>query len=119
MVNNMKKGFTLVEIIGVIIILGLVAILIIPNVTDIIKDTNNLANDNQIATIKEAADLYSINNDLGKYPEEKIITFDTLISSGFLKNDDILKDGERITGCVKYKWLENFNGYEFKYDKDC
>ncbi len=117
----MKKGFTLIEIIGVILLLCILALIAIPRVVEEIEKAKNLATEQQINMLKESALLYSVKFDLG-YDDNitKTIDFDSLINSGFLKEDSILNEkGNRIEGCLSYKWFNNSNQYEFWYEKKC
>lgn len=56
------KGFTLVELLGVIIILGFLALLIIPTVDKAIKANNTNLYNSQIATIRLAAESWGSEN---------------------------------------------------------
>ena len=60
----MKKnnGFTLVEVLAVIIILAIVLIIAVPGVLSIINKTKNSAYDHQLDMVKEAARLYLTGN---------------------------------------------------------
>ena len=116
-----KNSFTLIELIGVLLILGTISLIIVPNVLKSINDANSLASEEQLAAIKEASLNYSVKNDLGYYNDyEKVISFDDLINGGFLTEKDIkAKDGNRLPGCVIYKWLDNSKQYNFRYDAEC
>ena len=63
---NKRKGFTLVEIMVVVVILGLLAALVIPNVFGQTVEAKRTAAATQIKTIEQALDLYRLNN--GFYP---------------------------------------------------
>ena len=116
--GDRMKAFTLVELISVVIVLGIISLISIPVVANYIKDSNNLLDQNKINQIEEAASIYSIDNDLGTDTNEKTLNIRTLIDAGLLKESDVTVDNN-IIGCVKYKWLENKNDYEFKYQKSC
>ena len=58
--NN--KGFTLVEIIAVIVVIGLILILAVPNVLKISKQTKLKAYDTKIDLIEQAAVSYGMDN---------------------------------------------------------
>ena len=58
----MKKGFTLIEIIAVIILLGTISLLIIPILTDSIKNSKQDLYDAQIKEIELAAEKWAYKN---------------------------------------------------------
>ena len=57
-----KKGFTLMELLAIIVILGLIALIAVPVVTDVLKDIADKAYNENIETIKEAAYDWSLIN---------------------------------------------------------
>ncbi len=65
-----KKGFTLVELIGVIIILGVIALITYPIIDKSIKNSKEQALERIIDNIEEAAYSYSVEHDIG-YPTKK------------------------------------------------
>ena len=85
-----KKGFTLVELLAVIIILSLVLVIAVPSVNKYIKQSKEKAYDTQISTIIEAAQAYaSANSGLLPRKEEFVvkITLGQLKSSGLIKEE--------------------------------
>ena len=116
----MKKGFTLVELIGVIIILGVIALITFPIIDKSIKNSKQQALDRTIDSIEEAAYRYSIENDIGYSTEYKTLQLSDLISKGFLKENitNPVTD-EQMQGCVLYRWDETNNQYIFEYDEEC
>ena len=65
-----KKGFTLVELIGVIIVLGVIALITYPIIDKSIKNSKEQALERIIDNIEEAAYSYSVKHDIG-YPTKK------------------------------------------------
>ena len=113
-----KKGFTLVELLAVIIILSLVLVIAVPSVNKYIKQSKEKAYDTQISTIIEAAQAYaSANSGLLPRKEEFVvkITLGQLKSSGLIKeevknpNDDKYFD-DALTIEIKKK------GETYNYD---
>ena len=58
-----KRGFTLVEVLGVIVVIGLISFLIVPKVANTIFNSKEVAYKTQVETIENAARKYGIEND--------------------------------------------------------
>ena len=113
-----KKGFTLVELLAVIVILSLILVIAVPSVNRYIKQSKEKAYNTQISTIIEAAQAYaSANSGLLPRKEEFVvkITLGQLKSSGLIKeevknpNDDKYFD-DALTIEIKKK------GETYNYD---
>lgn len=116
-----KKGFTLVELLAVLIILILLIGIVVPTVGTSIKKAREGAYNKQISTIETAAKKWGAENDL-KLPEigsTSIITvdFQTLINAGHLKDEKIINPitQDALTGCIKVSYNNEYNQYEYKY----
>ena len=101
-----KKGFTLLELLGVIIILSLLALLTSTAITKIVKDSKQDLSDMQIALIKSSAELWGADN-IDKLPDAGVcvyITLNNLQNEGFLDNTIIdPKNNSKIKGSLKIK----------------
>ena len=116
----MKKGFTLVELMTVIIILGVLALITYPIVDKSIKQSKEKALDRTIKSIIDASYEYSIENDLGYNSIYKKLQFDTLIDAGLLKENIINPvTNQELQGCVLYRWIDDYKQYEFEYSETC
>ena len=81
-----KKGFTLVELLGVITVLGITALLIIPSVEKIIKKNKEKALENNKKTIITATKNWITDNKQKIMDgDEYIITVGDLKTSGYLE----------------------------------
>ena len=96
----MKKGFTLAEILGVIVIIGILGLLITPTVINRLKGNSNIVDNANKDLIFAAANDY-INEHKDEYPAGKnyCIQVKTLIENGNLSEktksivtDDLLND---------------------------
>ena len=80
-------GFTLVELLAVIVILAIILIIAVPGVLSIINKTKDSAYDRQVDMIKDAAKNYVTANTItwsGENPKSTVVTLDMLQSGGYL-----------------------------------
>ena len=96
-----KKGFTLVELVIVLAIIGILIAIAIPVYNNVLSSAETKADNSNIAMIEDAILVYKA--DTGDYPD--VTTFDDLIDTlndeGYLKQDTI---------------TANQDGYEYSYD---
>lgn len=100
--TNMKKGFSIVELMVVVIILGLLASVVVPNLIGKSDDAKKQLVKVQMGQLKESLKLFRL--DMGRYPttEEgmKILIkkpqdsdeYENYSSGGYLGGDTIPKD---------------------------
>lgn len=117
-----KYGFTLIEVLVVIIILGLLAVILYPTFDKLIKNNKEKLYEKQVETLEHSASLWgtdnlSLLNNAGTYR----LDLNTLYTAGYINNDDIINPmtGTDMTGCVVVDWQGNANQYSYKYDPDC
>lgn len=126
---KIKKGFTLAEILGIIIILGVITLIAFPLINKMIKDSKLDAYDAQVKTIIEAARTWAVNNP-NRLPEinstkEEFVSVLELISTGYLKdmNDNKIvnpmDETKTMDGCVEINYSETYNQYVYDYNEDC
>ena len=85
-----NKGFTLAELLAVIVILGLVAVIAVPAVTKTLGGTKAELCEDQLKNIKEAARLYGSDHMLelpDSEGETKTITLQDLQMGGYIKEN--------------------------------
>ena len=116
----MKKAFTLVELLGVIIILGVIALIAFPIVDKSIKTGKEESLNSIIKTIEKAAQEYMTREHMGYTTSYDKVDLDELIATGYLK-DNIINPvtNDKMNGCVVYKWQDEYNQYEYEYQDPC
>lgn len=123
----MKKGFTLVELLGIIIILGVIMMIAFPIINKTIKDSKEEAYDMQVKMILESARTWAIDN-ANRLPDEgtdlKLMVLD-LIRDGYIKDLENgvlinpLDESKTMDGCVTIEYSSEYNQYIYEYDEEC
>lgn len=97
-----EGGFTLVELLGVIVILGLIVAISIPLIGNVVEDARANTADAQIELVIDAAQMYEIENSI---PTAGVST-DDLIEAGFLESDfvgDLTVTKTTVDGAATYE----------------
>lgn len=124
----MRKGFTLVELLAVIIILGIILLIIVPNVAGILNRSQERLNEEQIREIESAAKQWGLRNlnikNNKPYKGDNVIsyvTIDTLQKEGFLENKDVrdLTDNSDVSLNTKICISYDNNQFIYEYGGDC
>jgi len=119
---NMKKGFTLVEMLAVVVLIGLLVVITVPSIKTIMNNAKEKSLEKQIDSIIESAKSWSVDN-IDSLTENNTITvtIETLKKSGFLENEKVINpvNNKEMNGCVDIKYNSEFNQYEYKYDEEC
>ena len=119
--NQIKNAFTLIELLGVLILLAVIALITFPIIDKVLSNAKNEAYERQKDSIIEAARMYVTTN--GNYDTNQTqLSFQTLIDSGYLKEGEILDprdSNKEMPGCVIYNWSESKNQYLFEYNEEC
>ena len=118
----MKKGFTLVELLGVIIILALLTLLVFPNIINSVKNSSKKIDDATLDLIYNASDIY-INIHISDFPKVNgnkfIINFSDLTSEDLLPTDlKLLDDIVTDEKCIQVMYQDGYK-YELKNNGDC
>lgn len=121
----MKKGFTLVELLAVVVILSVISMLVFPNVVKIINQSKENLYQSQLRDLESVARDFSL-----EHPElldsnhinVTYVTLDALKRAGYLEIDKINnpKTGDEMNGCIKIEYNESGSQYNYTYEEtDC
>lgn len=116
-----KNGFTLVELLAVLVLLSVISIIAIPNVIDAVNSSKKKLYSEQVNRILEAADRWAQDND-DKLPSTSLnssrnymdITVTMLREGGYIKNEDVknpLKASKNMNEKIRIIYNYGFNQY--------
>lgn len=118
-----KKGFTLVELIGVITLLAVIVLISVPIITSSIRNTKEKTYQGQVNTIVNGAKKWVVVNG-PKNDTSFTITLQELINAGLLE-DDIVKDPRDDSNmldngaCVFVSYSTSSSNYVYNFSDDC
>lgn len=112
----MKKGFTLIEVVGIIVILGVIALFSIPALTKTLKDSSEKSYEDYEKDIKLAAESYFHSETDGVINDKYFVKVGTLAEEGYLKKQinprTNLETSDEATITIT-KNEDNTENYEF------
>jgi len=119
----MKKGFTLVEVLGVIGILGIIALIAVTSYQTVLNNTRKDAYDRQVNTILQVSKDWTLKHidSLTKEENEKnILLISTLLEEHYLENQEIINPitEENMGGCVIITWNSSYLQFDYEYEED-
>lgn len=118
----MKKGFTLVELLAVISILGIISLLVTVSVIGTLNKAKSSLSNTQISTIEKAAENWATVN-ADKMPldsTELKVDINTLSDDGYLDSSNLKdpKNNSQICGVVKIKYNEEKSQYKYTFEQN-
>ena len=121
--DSMKRGFTLVELLAVLILLGVVSLIAIPSIGKILNRSREKARESTKNELIQAAKNYYADN-IRELPDDgshKCLSVSEIEENGYISNDDIVDPTteEKLTGYVKIYFDNTYNQYTYEYVKSC
>ncbi len=117
MTNN--RGFTLMEVLSVIIIIALIGVIVVPTVINTINKSKLDAYNNQVDTIKDGARLWS-NDHISELSQTQTtyVTLEELLEKKYIEKEKMLdpRTNDEMNGCVAISYSNN--KYNFAYDEN-
>ena len=118
--RDKANGFTLIELIAVVAILGLIALVVYPAIGTVIRNSKESAYNEQVGVIIKAAKSWSVDN-ASKLPDDGSVyrlSISTLVDEGYISNDEV-KDprnsSKNLTGNVEIKYDSSIKQFTYKY----
>lgn len=116
----MKKGFTLIELIAVVAILGLIALIVYPSINSVIKSSQEDSYESQTKIIEKAAGNWALDNiNLLPKDEVTVVCVSQLVEGGYISNEDV-KDPrdtkKELSGGVEISYKSK--QYIYKYNDE-
>ena len=122
----MKKGFTLIEMLAVIVILAIISLIIFPEVNKVIKNSKQKSYNTQIQNLVDATKKLVVDN-TDYLPNEEsgipsCISFTTLYRAGKIDTDVIYDPRDekvRLIGYVVIRYSNETKQYNYEYEEVC
>ncbi len=111
------KGFTLIELMGVIVILAMLAVITVVGFDKMILNGKQDLYDNQVSIIELSAKEWLTDNPSFRPTEDEplLITIQTLIDNGYVKGDiQNPKTGKNFDSQMKIRITKVSNNYKYE-----
>ena len=113
-----KKAFTLVELLGTIVILGIIGMITTPVIQSTIDKNNTKLCNDQVESFKRAAKNYIASNPFKNLKEEATITIGELIDEGYIEDSELKNPkGGNFSPNSAVKITYNGKKIKYKYEK--
>lgn len=111
---NKQKGFTLVELLAVLILLGLIIVIAIPTINKSLESSKEKARKTQEGIIINAAKSYAAENASKITNCTTYLTIEDLLKEDYIDSSkaDNIKESDLIEMCVKV--TSEYNQYTYK-----
>lgn len=109
-----RKGFTLVELLAVLVLLSAIMYIAIPSISSSMERSKNKKKEKNIQLLEAAAEMYVADH---RYAIQKqkndscYIVLDDLVSGGYVPSDVIKNDDDELMGIIVYIKGKNMFSY--------
>lgn len=118
----MKKGFTLVELLAVIVILGLLIAITVPITMNVLNNARENTSQRQIENIEKASKNWFLkaNVNLDNSSQSVVVTLARLLKDGYIEGNTVksISTDKEMNGCVVIRYSSNQYSYKYK-DSGC
>lgn len=115
----MKKGFTLIEVLAVIALMGIIMLIVVPSVTKVMQNSKQKLNESQEKIIIESAKMAVAESASFIYKNDNYssIFISDLIDNGYLTDTEIknLVTDKDLVECAYVKMTENGNNFDYEF----
>ena len=110
----MNKGFTLVELLAVVIVLVMIIGIGIFSVNKILSSSKENLSDTQKRNLEKAAETYNVSEGINE--DTECINVSELLSKEYIEGDSIIdpESNEELTGSVKIEYKNNKYVYTYQ-----
>lgn len=118
-----KKGFTLVEVLGVVVLIAIIFLISYTTILNHFKRSQDKIDENTFSLLKSATKDY-MNDNQDDYPENNknvfCIDVNTLIDNNYIDEDTVVsKDNKLLAKTMKVSYKDNDNEYQLVDSSKC
>lgn len=114
------RGFTLVELLVVLIVLGIISLITVPIIINNISSSQDKLREEQIKLLENNAEKWAMNNTTVLSVSSGFsycVTIEEMKKEGLLTSKEIVnpKTGKEMNGCINITYDEQINQFIYNY----
>lgn len=114
-----KNAFTLVELLGVLVLLAVIGLITVPTVNKLVNNSKSKARSAQITLIEKAAKSWAAENtDLISEASTYYLDVQTLVDKNYLEAEGLVDPEDstkNLNQCVRIYYDNGYNSYQYSY----